>query len=202
MDWRSTFNQKIELWPIIRCLVKFWQSLPKCKIPSSKSYEVVVEPVADSLVVANLHFLSLLKPYLKKFQSEQPMIPYLKKEFLLLCRNVLEIIIQADILSNLTGLQLTKIDLSNRKVFLKRKDKHLWFAAECEIKDLLKKDLVSINDVKEIKDDAVQLIIALMKNIFERCPLGADVFDPNYLLNESSASLKTKVQKLLYHLIH
>ena len=76
------------------------------------------------------------------------MIPYLKKELLLLCRNVLEIIIQPDILSNLTGLQLTKIDFSDRKIFLKRKDMHLGFAAECEIKDLLRKDLVSINPFK------------------------------------------------------
>ena len=42
-----------------------------------------------------------------------------------------------------------------------------------------------------------------MKNMFERCHLGsvvirnAYVFDPNYMLNESSATLETKVQKLL-----
>ena len=135
------------------------------------------------------------------------MIPYLKKELLLLYRNVLEIIIQPDILSNLTGLHLTKIDFSDRKFFLKGKDIHIGFAAECEIKDLLKKDLVSINDVKEIKNDAAQFIIALMKKIFGRCPLGsvvirnADVFDRNYMLNKSSATLKTKLQKLLHHLI-
>ena len=40
---------------------------------------------------------------------------------------------------------------------------HLRFAAECEIKDLLRKDLVSINDVKEIKN--AQFIVALMKKI-------------------------------------
>ena len=97
------------------------------------------------------------------------MIPYLKKELSLLCRNVLEIFIQPDILSSLTGLQLTKIDFSYRKIFSKRKDKHLGFTAECEIKDLLRKDLVSINNVKEIKDDAAQFIIAFMKKIFERC---------------------------------
>ena len=82
----------IETLPNIKRLVKFWQSLPKSN--SSKSYEVVVEAVADPLVVGKLHFVSyvasLLKPYLKKFQLEQPMIPYLKKELLLLCRNVLE----------------------------------------------------------------------------------------------------------------
>ena len=128
----------IEIWSNIKHLAKFWLSLPKSKRPSSKSYEVVVEAVADPLVVAKLHFFSyvasLLKPYLKKFQSEQPVILYLQKELLLLCRNVLEMIIQPDIWSNSTGSQLTKIDFSERKSFLKRKDMHLGFAAECEIK--------------------------------------------------------------------
>ena len=58
---------------------------------------------------------------------------------------------------------MTKIDFSDRKFILKRKDMHLRFAAECEIKDLLRKDLVSINDVKEIKN--AQFIVALMKKI-------------------------------------
>ena len=125
----------IEIWSHIKHLAKFWLSLPRSKRPSSKSFEVVVEAV---LVVAKLHFFSyvasLLKPYLKKFQSEQPVILYLQKELLLLCRNVLEMIIQPDIWSNSTGSQLTKIDFSERKSFLKRKDMHLGFAAECEIK--------------------------------------------------------------------
>ena len=104
----------IEIWPNIKRQVKFWQSLPKSKRTSSKSYEIVVEAVADPLVVAKLHFFSyaasLLKPYLNKIQSKEPMIPYLKKELLHLYRNVLEIIIQLDILSNFTDLQLTEID--------------------------------------------------------------------------------------------
>ena len=60
---------------------------------------------------------------------------------------------------------MAKIDFSDRKFILKRKDMHLRFAAECEIKDLLRKDLVSINDVKEIKNNSAQFIIALMKKI-------------------------------------
>ena len=184
----------IEIWSNIKHLAKFWLNLPKSKRPSSKSYEVVVEAVADPLVVAKLHFFSyvasLLKPYLNQLQSEQPVMLYLQKELLLLCGSVLEMIIQPDIWSNSTGSQLTKIDFSERKFFLKRKDMHLGFAAECEIKDFLRKDSVQINDVKEIKNDAAQFIMALMKKIFEKCPLGAvvirnaDVFDPNYMLNE------------------
>ena len=127
----------IEIWSNIKHLAKFWLSLPKSKRPSSKSYEVVVEAVADPLVVAKLHFsyvASLLKPYLNQLQSEQPVMLYLQKELLLLCGSVLEMIIQPDIWSNSTGSQLTKIDFSERKYFLKRKDMHLGFAAECEIK--------------------------------------------------------------------
>ena len=74
----------------------------------------------------------------------------MKKDLLLLCRNVLDVIVQPDILSYLTGLQLTKIDISDRKIFSKRKDMHLGFAAECEIKNLLRIDSVGINDLKEI----------------------------------------------------
>ena len=111
----------IEIWSNIKRLAKFWLSLPKSERPRSKSHEVVVEAVADPLVVAKLHFFSyvasLLKPYLKKFQSEQPVILYLQKELLLLCRNVLEMIIQPDIWSNSTGSQSTKIDFQKGNFF-------------------------------------------------------------------------------------
>ena len=115
----------IEIWSDIKHLAKFWLNLPKSKRPSSKSYEVVVEAVADPLVVAKLHFFSyvasLLKPYLSQLQSEQPVMLYLQKELLLLCGSVLEMIIQPDIWSNSTGSQLTKIDFSERKFFFKEK---------------------------------------------------------------------------------
>ena len=71
IDDQFVAERLIEIWPSIKRLVKFWQSFPKSKRPSSKSYEVVVETVADPLVVAKLRFCSyvasLLKPYLKKF---------------------------------------------------------------------------------------------------------------------------------------
>ena len=48
---------------------------------------------------------------------------------------------------------------------------------------------MNINDVKKIKNDPTQFIVALIKKIFQRCPLGsvviqnADVFYPNSMLN-------------------
>ena len=71
MDDQSAAERLIEIWSSIKRLVKFWQSFPKPKRPSSRSYEVVVETVADPLVVAKLRFCSyvasLLNPYLKIF---------------------------------------------------------------------------------------------------------------------------------------
>ena len=64
-------------------MVIHWESLPKSSWPNSKSYDAVVKGVKDELTFAKLSFFSfiagLLKPYLTKYQTDQPMIPFLAK---------------------------------------------------------------------------------------------------------------------------
>ena len=73
IDDQPVAERLIEIWSNIKRLIKFWQTFPQSKRPSSKSSEVVVEAVTDPLLVAKLHFFSyvasLLKPYLKKNKS-------------------------------------------------------------------------------------------------------------------------------------
>ena len=47
-------NQLISLWENITALSKFWESLPKKKRPSSKSYINVKKAVDDDLTVSKL----------------------------------------------------------------------------------------------------------------------------------------------------
>ena len=65
-------------------MVTHWESLPKSSRPNSKSYDPVVKGVKDELTFAKLSFFSfiagLLKPYLTKYQTDQPMIPFLAKD--------------------------------------------------------------------------------------------------------------------------
>ena len=51
----------------------------KSKRPSSKSYLIIKESVEDPLVTAKLQFFSFVssiaEPYLRKYQTDKPMIP-------------------------------------------------------------------------------------------------------------------------------
>ena len=59
----------------IKSLVKHWESKPKSKRPSSKSYENLKAAVNDPLTTAKLQFFSfvagILQPFIKSYQTDQ-----------------------------------------------------------------------------------------------------------------------------------
>ena len=71
----------IEVWPNLIKLINFWISLPKSKQPTCKNYGNVCDAVQDPFMVSKLKFFSfacgLVEPYLKLFQSDQPMVPFI-----------------------------------------------------------------------------------------------------------------------------
>ena len=73
-----------EIWPHTIKVVRQWESLLKSRRLNSMSYDVAVREAKDKLTVAKLSFFSfiacLLKPYLTKYQTNQPMIPFLTKD--------------------------------------------------------------------------------------------------------------------------
>ena len=81
---QAVADQLKEIWPHITKVVRHWESLPKSRRPNSKSYDVTVKGAKDELTVAKLSFFSfiavLLKLYLTKYQTDQPMIPFLAKD--------------------------------------------------------------------------------------------------------------------------
>ena len=62
-------------------IISCWEKLQKSKRPSSKSYLTVKESVEDPLVTAKLQFFSfvssIVEPYLRKYQTDKPMIPFI-----------------------------------------------------------------------------------------------------------------------------
>ena len=62
-------------------IVNFWEKLPKLKQPKCDSYNIAKDAVDDPLTVAKLEFFiyvaGLLEPYLKCYQSNQPMGPFI-----------------------------------------------------------------------------------------------------------------------------
>ena len=87
-----------KIWPHIIKMVTHWESLPKSSRPNSKSYDAVVKGVKDELTFAKLSFFSfiagLLKPYLTKYQTDQPMIPFLAKDLEAMYKSLMRLILK------------------------------------------------------------------------------------------------------------
>ena len=66
-------ERAIKIWDNILKIFKFWESLPKHKRPSSKSYLIVQEATRDNMSLANLHIFAsvanVLNPLLTAYQT-------------------------------------------------------------------------------------------------------------------------------------
>ena len=114
------------IWQNIK-IINFWKSLPKRKQPSSKSFENVKTVVEDVLTPVKLsffsYFASLFDPFSLKYQTQNPMLPYLYTDLADLFRLVLKLIIKDEVLENCqSGNQLTKIDFESGNVFKKNRE--------------------------------------------------------------------------------
>ena len=73
-------ERAIEIWDKILKLFKFWESLPKHKRLSSKSY-LIQEATRDNVILAKLHFFAsvanLLKPFFTVYQTRDPVVRFL-----------------------------------------------------------------------------------------------------------------------------
>ena len=101
-------------------IISFWEKLQKSKRPSSKSYLTVKESVEDPLVAAKLQFFnfvsSIVEPYLRKYQTDKPMIPFVYFDLKDLFIKLLDIIVKPTVINNCkSGKQLKEIDLSNEE---------------------------------------------------------------------------------------
>ena len=62
-------------------MISFWEKRPRSMQPKCQSYENVKFAVNDNLTSAKLQFFaymaSMLGPFLKSYQSDYPMLPFL-----------------------------------------------------------------------------------------------------------------------------
>ena len=94
----------------------------------------IFSTVDDLLTPAKLSFFSFLashlEPYLVKYQTDWPMMPFMYDELTLMCRKLLDLVVKGNVISQAdTGLQLNKIDLSKSQNLQKDNEIQIRFAA-------------------------------------------------------------------------
>ena len=138
---KKVADRLIELWDNIRQLSKFWDKLPKSKQPKSKSYKIVQEAISDLFtLVVKLKFFSfvsdIVEPFLKKYQSDKPMIPFMYEDLKDLVSRLLELFVKPDILEkNKTGKKMIKLDLYDKEILLSADKINVEFAVESKLQN-------------------------------------------------------------------
>ena len=73
--------------------------------PGTKSFEVVTSAYCDSLLEVKLHFIlsvaQRLQPFLKMYQVDKPMMPFLVPDPLKLVKDLLARFVQRDVVESL-----------------------------------------------------------------------------------------------------
>ena len=94
---KVTAERLLSIWPNVTAMITFWEKLPKSKQPSSNSFVVIKDAMKDLFLPAKLHFFchvaGIVKLFLKEYQTDIPMIPFLYFDLKTVIRNRLDIVL-------------------------------------------------------------------------------------------------------------
>ena len=104
---------------------------PKSKRPSSRSYENLKVTVNNPFTVAKLQFFSffacVLQPFLKSYETDDPMIPFLYKYIFSLLQQIITVVVKHDLLINCKDFGgLMKLDLDKKNRFMELERYEYW----------------------------------------------------------------------------
>src|SRR5437867_8273640 len=123
-----------ELSKYSRILKKYIESVKK--LPINVTCRNVAKTCDDSLVTAKLSFFSsvatMFEPFLRKFQTAEPMAVFLYEEMTNLLRSVLQRIVMKPLLeaAQSNASKLTKIDLQSKDSLLSYKEVEIGVGAQ------------------------------------------------------------------------
>ena len=91
------------------------------EITKSKSYSNLKSVVFDDFTVAKLQCFSCIaskvESYLKMYQTDNPMIPYMYFDLKTMLKDLLEIIVEPEVIQECkTGKRLIETDLEKKKI--------------------------------------------------------------------------------------
>ena len=202
-------DRLLSIWDNVVKVIRFWVKKPKSKQPKCKSYINVQKACNDLFTVARLNFFSYVagffKPFLKSYQSNSPMIPYLYNDLSELTKKNLQWFIRADVI-NANLKDFIRIEMKNEN-FLKISSIHLGFACESSLAKIKNKDEATDSEIKKFKKQCQEVLLTTTGKLFERCPLGsvfvksATCFDPIKIVSETTERNEKKLKVLLQHLL-
>ena len=194
-------ERAIEVMPNIATFIDSYKTVPKSKVPTSTSFALTKEAREDKMFVSKLEFFASvakhLEPFLNKFQTSSPMVPFLAEELLTLIKTLMTRFVKPEILTNAsTATKMMAIDLTDEHVLVGAKAVDLGFAAKQRVKKLVKEKAISELQVMEFQMECRKFLMKTTSKIVERCPLRYPLvvklrsLDPRYIIANPKGAIK------------
>lgn len=208
----------IENLPVVERAIKVWPNIQKyvhavttkkLKDPHTSSYDTVSSAQRDPLIMAKFHFFMSLSrtftPFLTKYQTDLPMMPFLAKDLTDLVKNVMKRFIKTEH-QETTAERVSQVDVTNKDIWVNHSQVDPGMGVRSVIKELLKKKTVSQLAVMEFHCDCIKGMAAMCQKILAKSPLKYPIvrqlscLDPKRMYSDREACTKNMcklVQKLL-----
>ena len=164
-------------------------------------------------MVPKLHFFAyvanIVEPFLVKYQTDNPMIPFLYFDLKEIIIKLLEIIVKPDVLEKCKSWQKLKdLDLSLDKNLLTNEKLNAGFAVANILHDLKRKDLIKSYQTKEFLKMAKNFIVSMVEKLREKSLLNSpmiratSVFYPTVLIELPKQKLIDRLKTLLGNFVN
>ncbi|KAL6457747.1 hypothetical protein MHYP_G00329770 [Metynnis hypsauchen] len=134
-------ERALAVWP---CLILYVDAVLKKQLPNPKtaSFDTIEAALKDPLIIAKMHFFMTVArtfhPFMKKYQTDEPVMPFLGKDLAELIKSLLDI----------TPLQLTKLDLADKNLLLLPQRVDIGLGAEATLKGTIVQQFESFLSVE------------------------------------------------------
>ena len=205
-------ERAIKIWPHLVTYVKETLKKPKRQIPTVASFKTLQEfVVSDKLILAKLEvFLAtakLVQPFLKKYQTEKPMMPFITEDLCNILRSLMTRFIKGSVLTEAkTSYKLASIDVNDQSSWLSLDKVDPGFAANRLLDQALKSKVASPLAKSQFLTACLHLYCAMTHKILERCPLkysmvrALQALDPRFMIRHQQSAeekMKTVLSKLV-----
>jgi hypothetical protein len=197
-------ERAVEIWKDVCTYIESVEKKPKYKRPNSTSYIAVLRATNDPLTLSKLLLFidvaKLFTPFLRDFQTDKPMCPFLGTELSKLTKEIFEKFVKSSVMGSVTMSNITEVELKDENLKAV-KDVQINFAA----KEALKAIGASDAKTAEFKQDCKTLFKSIAVKLIQRSPLqfkivrDLDCLNPRKIAMSEGRSLN-KFESLLSHL--
>ena len=206
----DTAERACLVWPDIVLVINHFSTKSKSNQPKNKSYERLTQCVNDKLIPLKLLFFKeiagILNNFLRPFQTENPMVPFLSDAYEDLLRKLMKMfLLRSHVDAAQTPRALIKVDVKKKDVQLPLNQLRL----PTSVKAAISSSSCSADKKDRFRKDCVSFLIGVIEKLKEQLPItslivrASSCLSPENLLNQELSILNferlvDKIYKLKY----